>query len=199
MKLNKTRLVIPLLIFLFVWPMVGAWLCYVESPALHFTTMNSGQLIDTPLDFSRLKLTDMDGTRWNPTIFKHHWILFYLIPASSAANCEKNLYSMRQVRIALGKDRDRLERLVITFPNNATPSLDKLINNSYEGTQHVAADTAQIKNFFGADIEASIALRQGTLYLVDPLGNVMMKYTSDIAPKKLLSDLTRLLKVSQIG
>lgn len=199
MTKTSNKLILPILIMLFVGPMIAAWVCYVKSDAFYSHTTNAGQLIKNPINFSQLKLYNTDGTPWDPVIFKQHWVLFYLVPTSYAKNCEKNLYSMRQVRIALGKDRNRVERLIVTFPKQATPDLDKLLNKDYSGTQHAIVDAEQIKHFLKKVTENSIALQQGTLYLVDPLGNLMMQYPGDIAPKKLLNDLTRLLKVSQIG
>jgi len=40
---------------------------------------------------------------------------------------------------------------------------------------------------------------QNAIYLVDPLGNLMMRFPPDLEPKSLLKDLKHLLKVSRIG
>lgn len=194
----KAKLILSFLILLFFGPMVIAWVLYKSPSAWHTQTTNYGQLINPPLDFSQFKITDTQGL---PTAINlpHRWILLYLATASNVESDPKNLYIMRQVRTALGKDRTRVDRMLVTFPPQQTLTLDTLLSKDYAGTLHVMASVAEIQNFFGKWQQKPIALPAGTFYLVDPLNNVIMQYSGDIAPKKLLQDLNRLLKVSKIG
>jgi len=112
---------------------------------------------------------------------KGKWVLVTFDVAACDALCEKKLYVVRQVRRAQGKESDRIERLwVVTDAGKPKPELLAAIEGS-----HVV--TGQL-DFQGADI-----------YLVDPLGNLMMRFPGEPDPKKMIKDLQRLLKYSRFG
>lgn len=101
------------------------------------------------------------------------------------AYCEKKLYFMRQVRLAQGKDQERVARLwIVTDSAKPRPELLAAIEGS-------VISRAIPEGFPGE--------RTGHIYLVDPLGNLMMRFPRDPDPSKMLKDLQRLLKYSQFG
>ncbi|HEX2199706.1 MAG TPA: cytochrome C oxidase subunit I [Burkholderiales bacterium] len=113
------------------------------------------------------------------------WVMVSFDDAACDAYCEKKLYYMRQVRRAQGKDQARVERLwVITDAGRPRPELLAAI----EGTHLSRGSPGE---FPGA--------RREHIYLVDPLGNLMMRFPRDPDPSKMLKDLQRLLKYSRIG
>ena len=112
---------------------------------------------------------------------KGKWVLVTFDAAACDAACEKKLYVVRQVRKAQGKDADRIERLwVLSDGGKPRPELLAAIEGA-----HV---TPQELDFKGDDI-----------YLVDPLGNLMMRFPRDPDPSKMIKDLQRLLKYSRFG
>ena len=112
---------------------------------------------------------------------KGKWVLVTFDAAACDVACEKKLYVVRQVRRAQGKESDRIERLwVVTDAGKPKPELLAAIEGS-----HVA--TGQLD--FQGD----------AIYLVDPLGNLMMRFPADPDPKKMIKDLQRLLKYSRFG
>jgi hypothetical protein len=114
------------------------------------------------------------------------WLLVVFDAPACDAGCLKKLYYVHQLRRALGKDMDRVERLwLLTGKGKPRPEVLQAI----EGTRLVRA--AQAADFPGAPTEY--------IYLVDPLGNLMMRYPRDADPSKMLKDLQRLMKVSQVG
>lgn len=110
------------------------------------------------------------------------WVLVSADAPECDAYCEKKLYFMRQVRRAQGKDMERVERLwLVTGRGEPRPALLAAI----EGTRLArVGDTA-----FSPD----------HIYLVDPLGNLMMRFPRNPDPSRMIKDLQRLLKVSRIG
>jgi cytochrome oxidase Cu insertion factor (SCO1/SenC/PrrC family) len=113
------------------------------------------------------------------------WVLVTFDAAACGAACERKLYVVRQVRRAQGKEMDRLERLwVVTDAGKPRPELLAAIEGA-----HVSMDASLAKVF--ADAEG--------IYLVDPLGNLMMRFPADPDPTKMIKDLQRLLKYSRIG
>ena len=112
---------------------------------------------------------------------KGKWVLVTFDPAACDSACEKKLYIVRQVRRALGPDAERVERLwVLTDAAKPKPQLVAAI----EGT-HIAA--------------ARLDFQGDRIYLVDPLGNLMMRFPPDPDPSLIIKDLRRLMKYSGFG
>ena len=113
------------------------------------------------------------------------WVFVTVDAAACAAACERKLYVVRQVRRGQGKDAERIERLWL-LADGGKPRAELLA--AIEGS-HVVPATPEL---FGA-------LPGNYIYLVDPLGNLMMRFPADPDPSKLIKDLQRLLKYSRFG
>jgi hypothetical protein len=110
------------------------------------------------------------------------WVLVMFDAGACDAYCEKKLYYMRQVRRAQGKDMDRVERLwVIT--DGGKPRHEIL--PGIEGTRIFSEPSLAVA--FGGSVSHHI-------YLVDPQGNLMMRFPHDPHPSGMIKDLQRLLK-----
>ena len=108
------------------------------------------------------------------------WVLVTFDAAACDAYCEKKLYFMRQVRRAQGKDMDRVERLWV-LTDGAKPRAELLA--AIEGTR--------MQNLKPFDARSA-----DHIYLVDPMGNLMLRFPRDPDPSKMIKDLQRLLKYS---
>jgi cytochrome oxidase Cu insertion factor (SCO1/SenC/PrrC family) len=117
------------------------------------------------------------------------WVLVSFDRAACDEYCERKLYFMRQTRKAQGKDMERVERLwVLTDEGAPRPALLAAI----EGTRVVPRADGTLERRFPGNVADHI-------YVVDPLGNLMMRFPRDPDPSKILKDLQRLLKYSRIG
>ena len=112
------------------------------------------------------------------------WVLVAFDAAACDSYCEKKLYFMRQVRRAQGKDMDRVERLWV-LTDAAKPRLEVVA--AVEGTRIEKAEG--LANAFPGNAADHI-------YLVDPMGNLMLRFPRDPDPSKMIKDLQRLLKYS---
>ena len=113
------------------------------------------------------------------------WVLVSFDAAACDAYCERKLYFMRQLRTAQGKEQGRVERLwLLTDGGTPRPELVAAI----EGT-HLSR--VKPDGFPGRPADH--------IYLVDPLGNLMLRFPRDPDPSKMLKDLQRLLKYSRVG
>jgi hypothetical protein len=123
---------------------------------------------------------------------KGKWVLVQFDGGACDAGCERKLYFMRQVRRAQGKEMQRVARLwLLTDKEQPGSELLKAI----EGT--VVAPRAGIDAANGAfPAERSVT---DHLYLVDPLGNLMMRFPQDADPARVIKDLQRLLRASSFG
>lgn len=139
-----------------------------------------------PSDDPRQALSRMSDMRGR-------WLLVRVGPAQCDQLCKDQLWAMRQIRIATGRERDRVERLwIVTDPSN--PSLDSDWIKNYEGTWVMSAPNEATKNWPSQGPSPA-----AHIWLVDPLGNLMMRFPLEPDPAKMKSDLMRLLKASRIG
>jgi cytochrome oxidase Cu insertion factor (SCO1/SenC/PrrC family) len=127
-----------------------------------------------------------------PAQLKGKWVLVQFDGGACSEACERKLYFMRQVRRAQGRDMERVARLWL-LTDSAQPRDEVL--KAIEGT--VVAPRAGIDAANGAfPAEGSVT---DHIYLVDPLGNLMMRFPREPDPKRVINDLKRLLKASSFG
>ena len=115
------------------------------------------------------------------------WVLVTFDSAACDATCERKLYYVRQARRAQGKEQLRVERLWLVT-DAGQPRAELLA--AIEGA-HVAPAGDLPKAFPGEPARH--------IYLVDPLGNLMLRFPRDPDPSKMIKDLQRLLKYSRFG
>lgn len=116
------------------------------------------------------------------------WVLVTFDAAACSAACEKKLYLVRQTRRAQGKEAERIERLWV-LTDNAAPRPELVA--ALEGSKLAAADAGFVQAFPGNALEH--------IYLVDPLGNLMLRFPPDPDASRMIKDLQRLLKYSRFG
>lgn len=162
----------------FALPLLAGWIAYLTG-WVPGTNSNYGTLIE-PRPLAAPELAALRG----------RWVLVQLDAAACDAGCEKKLYYLRQVRRAQGREMQRVERLwIVTDAAALRPELVAAI----EGT-HIARDQGQLAAAFAA--EGTV---RDHIYLVDPLGNLMLRFPRDPDPSKMVKDLERLLKFSGFG
>lgn len=116
------------------------------------------------------------------TPLRGKWVLVTFDTAACDAYCERKLYLMRQVRRAQGKDMERVERMW-ALTDTAKPRAEIL--PGIEGTRVVQLAP-----------EAFPGNPADHIYVIDPLGNLMLRFPRDPDPAKMIKDLQRLLKYS---
>jgi hypothetical protein len=119
---------------------------------------------------------------------KGKWVLVQFDGGACNAWCERKLYFMRQVRRAQGREMPRVARLWLVT-DKVAPRAEVLA--AIEGTLVVRAPA-------GMDFPAEQSVAEH-IYLVDPLGNLMMRFPRDADPSRVIKDLQRLLKASSFG
>jgi len=118
--------------------------------------------------------------------FRGRWLMVRVGPAACDEKCQEQLWQMRQVRLTSGRERDRVERVWLVTDDKA-PSL----RADDQGTWVLALPAP------GATDSKSLV--PGQVYMVDPLGNLMMRFPTDADPAGMKKDLLKLLKASRIG
>jgi len=152
--------------------------------------MNYGELIPArPLSDSPLRHLDQRAVRLSD--LKGKWILLQLDDAQCAAACRIKLYDMRQVRLAQGREMERVERVWLILDD---APLETQLMREYDGTRMLRAGGSPLL----AEFPAAGDVRDH-VYIVDPLGNLMLRFPRNADPARMNKDLARLLKASRIG
>jgi cytochrome oxidase Cu insertion factor (SCO1/SenC/PrrC family) len=185
MKLTP-RVQLLLLVGLFALPIVASTLTYIFIEAR--PTANYGELL-TPSPVAAHAFERAEGTPFTFAALKPRWILVASDSGRCAGACRDKLTTMRQVRLALGRKASRVER-VFVVDDLAAP--DPGLREEFEGTVVVRTPP-------GMTLPPGAANDRAHIYLVDPHGDVMMRWPAAADGKRMLKDLERLLKASQIG
>ena len=170
------------------------WLFYVPNSWLSSRTQNHGTLIQPVKPLDDLTLVASGGEIWDKQQFMGKWTLLYVGDEICDLYCEASLFKMRQVRLTLGRDSQRVQRKYLGIDQEKNKQQINSIFKRYPNMQ---------VNWFMLDKVLNVLslydLQKNSIYLIDPLGNLMMQYTKDATSKGMKKDLKRLLKVSKIG
>jgi hypothetical protein len=163
---------------------------------------NHGELIDPPRPVPPLSLPLLVGAEngkrtTDPDFLEHKWTLLYRGPGACPRRCRLDLYDTRQVRIALNRDMDRVQRVFVA--EGECCDLDFLRAEHPDLiTVRASASAAPLLALLES-LQGPPAARADRIYLIDPLGNLMMSYAPEASPKGMLEDLKRLLRLSHVG
>jgi cytochrome oxidase Cu insertion factor (SCO1/SenC/PrrC family) len=161
---------------------------------------NFGELVQPARPIADADFIQLGGRSLRFSGLHGKWTLMVFSPAECLSPCERNLVTMRQVIAALGKDSDRVQSVFVVTDAKARDWLRFAIED-YPGLRAIIGPADAI-----AVLARQFTLPAGSpldnlnrIYLVDPLGNLMMSYPADTDPNGLRKDLARLLRVSRIG
>lgn len=151
---------------------------------------NYGELIPAHrLGDAPLRLLDQRPFRLSALHGK--WVLLQLDDSACASACQAKLYSMRQVRLAQGREMERVERVWLILDE---APLQTLLMREYDGTRMLRAAGSPMLAEFGPTKTA-----REHIYVIDPLGNLMLRFPKNADPRKMYKDIARLLRASRIG
>lgn len=185
------------------WRMLAVMLvCAAPVIASYFTyyvvrpegRRNFGELINPQRPLPSLTATNLQGTPVSLQSLKGQWLFVSVAGAACDALCKQNLYLQRQLRESLGKEKDRVDWVWLVTDD--APVSAELVPALKDATvlRVPAADLAQ-----WLQAEPGRQLPE-QLYLVDPLGNWMMRFPPELTPEgavKVKRDLDRLMRAAQ--
>jgi cytochrome oxidase Cu insertion factor (SCO1/SenC/PrrC family) len=197
---NKKRGITPvaLLTLTFVLPVVMAVLVY-NFESLRPTGMtNHGELVDPPRPL-HFNLQDMQGNAFTQENIKGRWTLTVISDGNCGEICQEQIYLMRQVRWSQGDEMNRVQRLLlITKPDSLAGMKDTI--DQYPGMFVATGQESSVKALLNEFQHENVQLDKGDrIYIIDPLGNLMMRYAPDSNPNGMIKDLKKLLQFSQFG
>ncbi|MDY7577703.1 cytochrome C oxidase subunit I [Herbaspirillum sp. RTI4] len=181
-----------LILLVCAMPMIGSYLTYYVIKPEGRT--NYGTLID-PRNYPIPALDShlLSGAPASLNDYKGKWIMLQADSGDCGDSCRNKLLSLRQLRLMQGKEMERIERVWLI--TDQAP-LDTMVMREYDGTRMLRVDPALLKAWLPTLPETTV---QDHIYLIDPRGNLMMRFPKDADPNLIKKDLSKLLKASSIG
>jgi cytochrome oxidase Cu insertion factor (SCO1/SenC/PrrC family) len=153
--------------------------------------VNQGELVQPPLPLPAATLPLVSGGETDAQVLRGKWTVVYVRRGRCEEKCLRHLYDTRQVRTALDRDMNRVQRMFIADADCCDmPQLREL---------HPDLIIVRAGPPVAPLLALLPAVNSDRMYLIDPLGNLMMFYQADSKPKGMLEDMKRLLRLSQIG
>jgi cytochrome oxidase Cu insertion factor (SCO1/SenC/PrrC family) len=194
---RQRRLLIGLALLFFA-PLGLAFYLYYGHGTWHpGGRVNAGELIEPARPLPLLSLPLLGSGNTDPNFLKGKWTLLYVGFGPCAAACRTRLYDTRQVRLALDRDMNRVQRVFIADDDCCDAQFLHEQHPDLITIHESAADAPLLALLPGRD--GASATHTPRVYLIDPLGNLMMSYAADAKPKGMLEDLKRLLRLSSVG
>ena len=165
---------------------------------LHFIDLKPsgksyGNLIQPPKSLQIPMLKDAQGKAFKPKQWKKIWSIVTIDNTGCAAQCAERVHMLKQVHTSMNKEIDRVQRVLLIPADIKIEAFDTLQKKYPDLIILIGSDVETTK--FAAEFDTN----KGSIFLVDPLGNLMMSYSGKFDPKGLRSDLARLLKNSWAG
>jgi len=189
---RRGRRILLVLAAMFLLPVAIAFALYYGNIWRPAGSASKGELITParPLNVAGLRM--VDGTTAGDDVLQGKWTLIYIGDGACDAACRQALVFGRQSRLALNNEMKRVQRVFLATGNCCASDYLAAEQPGLIALDASAPEAQALLEQFPAD-------RSNSLYIVDPLGNLMMRHDASQTTKGLLSDLKKLLKLSHIG
>ena len=187
-KVTKARIFLVAIIILFTAPFLSSWyLVFFTDFKKNDPGVQNGELIIPVVEIGPIETISIGGTEKQALIGK--WTIAGFVDGECDTKCQELLYKIRQLRLALGKNLDKVGRLI--FSNH-----ESILNFDAEFKgQKVVIDSSELERV--SQLFSNIPdFDQNDIFLIDPYGFVMMRYKRDVEPRKIIKDIERLIKHS---
>tara|TARA_B110000196_G_C21092420_1_gene638228 strand:+ start:235 stop:819 length:585 start_codon:yes stop_codon:yes gene_type:complete len=190
-KKNKGKITLIGISLFFFIPIIISWyLVFYSNFMTNSKGVQNGELIEPLITIGKIEAAGIKTME--KVLISEKWTLVFIEKGQCGELCKQRLYQLRQIRLALGEDRDKVDRLVIFNNQNNIDEFSepysgqKFIDNTFTGHSILFE---KFKNFDSANPDS--------VYLIDPYGFLMMKYSQDFKPKGIIKDIERLIKNSK--
>ena len=152
-----------------------------------------GELIDPQRPLPDLQATNLSGAKVNLRSLKGQWLLISVSGGACDEGCQRHLYLQRQIRESVGRDKDRVDRVWLVSDDVPVP---ESLRPALRDATVLRVNPQALVQWLTPDAGHSVSEH---LYLVDPLGNWMMRFppSLDLAgAAKAKRDLEHVLRAS---
>ena len=168
---------------------------YFKNPENLSGRTNYGHLIEPSVPIERSEFSGFDAfSKQNIGEISGHWVLVHIVTSSGCNSvCMDSLYKTKQVRLMLNKDLMRVRRLAVVA------ALDNDAEAWWTGHDYLLRSNPTERLINVARTAVGGSLPEGAVFLMDPIGNIMMWYEPGFDPYGMKKDLKKLLYVSRVG
>ena len=187
-QLTKSRMTLVGLILIFFLPIFASWyLVFFSDYKNEINSIENGDLIEPVISLGAIEARPLENNQ--PFIVAERWTLVFFVNDECDTVCQKKLYQVRQIRLALGKNVDKIDRLLIAknpidwgeFAERY--SGQKVLDSTMNDFTRIYDSFSTIQGF-----------NENSFYLIDPYGFIMMRYSDSVEPKGVIKDIERLIK-----
>ncbi|MBT6232164.1 hypothetical protein OAS13_00125 [Methylophilaceae bacterium] len=187
-KILRSRLILLGVALVFIIPILVSWyLVFFSDFKKGDGGTQKGELISPVIPLGEPEVFNLKSKTIESINGK--WTLLFFVENECNQLCEDKLYQLRQIRLALGKDRDKVDRLLVSKNKQQWSQY----TNSFNGQKYIDPTSRdynrlikKFNDYAGLDLKAT--------YLIDPYGFLMMKYPQDDNPMGTIKDIERLIK-----
>jgi len=176
-------------------PLIAAILLIQAGWRPETSNANNGELLQPARPISRITLSDPANRSVPIETLYGQWLTVTVTDGSCTVACRNSLWKMQQVRLAQGQHMRRVERILIMSHVARTPP--RMIEQDFPGTRVLTANAAEMGRLKKLLADEKPAANR--IYLIDPNGNLVLRYTENQDATGIRKDLSRLLRLSRIG
>jgi len=200
-QIRKNKITMILLFAMFVAPIVFAVYIFNTNDADSYKTKNRGNLIRPAKELKNIELQFFEDKKTYKLVDQEHqWLMVFIGAGECNDECKRQLVVMRQTRLAQGGEFTRVNRMYLMLDKQSDQFM-KEVKEYHPGLAILNGTQAQTDNVisqFTLDDKVDVG-KSNRIYIVDPIGNLMMYYEFDANASDIAKDLMRLLKASQMG
>jgi hypothetical protein len=194
---SRSRTKLFLLLLMFLLPVAGSWyLVFFTDYGRNGEGVEHGDLIKPPRQIENAQLSRVGKSGTEQTTLHGKWSMLFFVGGDCEASCEENLYRLRQILLATGKEMLRVQRIAVVNETEA-PSFGDYLGRKYPGQWYVSnSDLGE--NFFYQFQDLGLNDKTA-IFLIDPRGFLMMRYSGETNPSGIIRDLALMLRISSEG
>ena len=187
-KKSKARIILLGVALIFIIPIFVSWyLVFFTDFKKEDGGTQKGKIISPVISLGELEVYGINNDAVSSINDK--WTLVFFVESECNQFCEDKLYEVRQIRLALGKDRDKVDRLLVSRKIQSWETF----SDSFNGQKYIDPKSKDYDRLVKKFEEYPKFDTRGT-YLIDPFGFLMMKYKFDANPMGTIKDIERLIK-----
>ena len=185
---SKARFILLGVALIFIIPIFVSWyLVFFTDFKKEDGGTQKGEIISPVISLGELEVFDIKNDAVSSINDK--WTLVFFVESECNQFCEDKLYKVRQIRLALGKDRDKVDRLLVSRKIQSWETF----SDSFNGQKYIDPKSKDYERLVKKFEEYPKFDTSGT-YLIDPFGFLMMKYKIDANPMGTIKDIERLIR-----
>jgi hypothetical protein len=205
--LLSPRMALLIIAAMFLLPLLLAWLMY--SGSLDFkptSTRNLGTLIEPPVPIDWAVTVMLPGEakleaspEQSIGVFDEHWVILQPVPAGCDDSCLRNISNLRQIHRASGRQQSRIRLALLLEESRPAEQVQSLlaIYTQFQLIQDPSGLLWEALTGIQQNLSGQAGPARG-VYMIDPLGNIMMYYAAGSDPNYIKQDLKRLLTWSKL-